>query len=145
MPSSRSSCWSICRRTWHGTSAPAKWKPSCSPSRGEGVEVADAEAEPPDFAHLNIRSGAVFARARNLHKALWLSRLMGARWSGTDEELQQAYDRELDQRRVHERNQTGRDQTGRDQTGRDQTGPGWRGRGSMKSSRPTHRAMGKGR
>ena len=41
-----------------------------------GFAVAEPDAEPPDFGaeDLNIRSGAVFARARNLHKALWLDK-----------------------------------------------------------------------
>ena len=51
----------------------------------------DPSAPPPDLAHLK---GVIFERVRELHKRQWLSRLRGACWSGTDEELQQAYDGE---------------------------------------------------
>ena len=87
-----------------------------------GFGAAKADGEPPDFGAeaLNIRGGAVFARARNLHKALWLSRLMGSRFIGTDDELQKEYDCALKRRREAARDH--RDRTGRDETGRDRTG-----------------------
>ena len=75
-------------------------------------DPADSASPPPDFGSLQLLSPA-YARARNLHKVLWLSRRLGTRWAGGDAELQSAFDRE--RRRFSE---AGRDRSGRDQAGR---------------------------
>lgn len=59
----------------------------------------NAEAILGDDHIVNIRTGVVFEKGRNLLKELWLSQLYGERWLGTSEELHKTYMLELKRRR----------------------------------------------
>ena len=54
-------------------------------------DAADSARPPPACPQL---LSPAYARARNLHKVLWLSRRLGTRYAGGDAELQSAFDRE---------------------------------------------------